>query len=106
MRPARADDRAWPARTVVTPLRPFESATLVCAVIRSGVTHQVRVHLAIAGHPVLGDTRYGGPVTTLPANQHALHAAELHLPAIGSQPPRHLGSALPATFTSLLDALA
>jgi 23S rRNA pseudouridine1911/1915/1917 synthase len=105
MRPARAGDRAWPARTTVTPLQALGDATLVCAVIRTGVTHQVRVHLAEAGHPVLGDTRYGGPAAALPAGQHALHAAELHLPAIGSQPARRLGSALPAPLARLLDAL-
>jgi 23S rRNA pseudouridine1911/1915/1917 synthase len=35
-------------------------ATLLEAVPRTGRTHQIRVHLAAVGHPVLGDARYGG----------------------------------------------
>jgi 23S rRNA pseudouridine1911/1915/1917 synthase len=35
-------------------------ATLIEAVPRTGRTHQIRVHLASVGHPVLGDRRYGG----------------------------------------------
>jgi 23S rRNA-/tRNA-specific pseudouridylate synthase len=105
MRPALPGDRAWPARTVVTPLRSLDGATLVCAVIRTGVTHQVRVHLAHAGHPVLGDARYGGPHAHLPAGHHALHAAELHLPPCARQAAQRLGTALPAELTRLLETL-
>jgi 23S rRNA pseudouridine1911/1915/1917 synthase len=108
MRPALPGDRAWPARTAVTPLRSLDGATLVCAVIRTGVTHQVRVHLAHAGHPVLGDARYGGPSTELPAGHHALHAAELHLPSgpSGAVPAGwRLGAAMPAALVRLLEAL-
>jgi 23S rRNA pseudouridine1911/1915/1917 synthase len=38
----------------------FERATLLQAVPRTGRTHQIRVHLAAVGYPVLGDRRYGG----------------------------------------------
>jgi 23S rRNA pseudouridine1911/1915/1917 synthase len=38
----------------------FERATLVEAAPRTGRTHQIRVHLAAVGHPILGDGRYGG----------------------------------------------
>jgi 23S rRNA pseudouridine1911/1915/1917 synthase len=38
----------------------FERATFVEAAPRTGRTHQIRVHLASVGHPILGDTRYGG----------------------------------------------
>jgi 23S rRNA pseudouridine1911/1915/1917 synthase len=38
----------------------FAAATLLEAAPRTGRTHQIRVHLAAVGHPVLGDRRYGG----------------------------------------------
>ncbi len=38
----------------------FESATFLEAVPRTGRTHQIRVHLAAIGHPILGDRAYGG----------------------------------------------
>lgn len=44
--------------------------------LETGRTHQIRVHLAHALGPVLGDTKYGGP----PWPRLALHAAELGLP--------------------------
>jgi 23S rRNA-/tRNA-specific pseudouridylate synthase len=53
--------------------------SLVEATIRTGVTHQVRVHLAHAGLPVVNDMLYGGPATDLPPARHALHAAGLAL---------------------------
>ncbi|MBI2238154.1 MAG: RluA family pseudouridine synthase [Actinobacteria bacterium] len=38
----------------------FDGATLVEAAPRTGRTHQIRVHLAAVGHPILGDRAYGG----------------------------------------------
>jgi 23S rRNA pseudouridine1911/1915/1917 synthase len=40
--------------------RRFPPATLVEAIPRTGRTHQIRVHLASIGHPIMGDRRYGG----------------------------------------------
>ncbi len=52
--------RPRPAVTHLTPRRWFgEAATLVAARLETGRTHQVRVHLAHLGHPVLGDPLYG-----------------------------------------------
>ncbi len=47
--------------------------TLLKVTILTGVTHQIRAQLSLAGHPLLGDKRYGGPL--LPGfNRHFLHA--------------------------------
>lgn len=70
-----------PARTSFRPAAPEESAGLVpghWAVARphTGRTHQIRVHLAHLGHPILGDTLYGGDLD----DGLWLHAWKLRLP--------------------------
>lgn len=54
-------------------------ATLVWATPITGRTHQIRLHLAHIGHPIVGDARYGGPVEIrgYPTAHHLLHAARL-----------------------------
>ncbi len=59
MVPARTTARAWPASTEFTPLRRGPEVTLVRLRMQTGVTHQLRVHMAMLGHPIVGDTRYG-----------------------------------------------
>jgi 23S rRNA pseudouridine1911/1915/1917 synthase len=49
-----------PARTQVECVARFDACDLVRAKLFTGRTHQVRVHLAHAGHPLLGDAVYGG----------------------------------------------
>jgi len=48
------------ATTVFEVRERFGRATLLEAAPRTGRTHQIRVHLAAVGHPILGDRRYGG----------------------------------------------
>ena len=70
-----------PARTDFTRLARFDSADLLLAHLYTGRTHQIRVHLASIGHPVLGDDTYGGGggrrLVGLPPRRHFLHAAWL-----------------------------
>jgi 23S rRNA pseudouridine1911/1915/1917 synthase len=49
-----------PASTLVKVLDRFEGAMFVEARPRTGRTHQIRVHLAAMGHPIIGDRVYGG----------------------------------------------
>lgn len=65
------------AVTHVTPERHVGERTLVRCVAETGRIHQVRVHLAARGHPLVGDTRYGGEAA--PITGHFLHAAVLEL---------------------------
>jgi len=70
-----------PARTDFLRLARFDAGDLLRAHLHSGRTHQIRVHLASIGHPVMGDDVYGGGggrrVAGLPAKRHFLHAAWL-----------------------------
>lgn len=58
--------------------RPFEATSLELR-LETGRTHQIRVHVAAIGHPVLGDKRYGGVRGVLPVRRPMLHAAQLRL---------------------------
>jgi 23S rRNA pseudouridine1911/1915/1917 synthase len=49
-----------PAQTGIEVLERFARASLLETAPRTGRTHQIRVHLAAVGHPILGDARYGG----------------------------------------------
>ncbi len=70
-----------PARTDLARLARFDSADLLRAHLFTGRTHQIRVHLASIGHPVVGDDTYGGgggrKLVGLPPRRHFLHAAWL-----------------------------
>ncbi|MBI2407542.1 MAG: RluA family pseudouridine synthase [Gemmatimonadetes bacterium] len=69
------------ARTDFVRLARFASTDLLRCHLHSGRTHQIRVHLASIGHPVVGDDTYGGggarKVVGLPPQRHFLHAAWL-----------------------------
>ncbi len=65
------------AETLAEPLFATEDMTLVRLVPRTGRTHQLRVHMAYIGHPLLGDDLYGVK-DGFP--RHALHAAVLSFP--------------------------
>jgi 23S rRNA pseudouridine1911/1915/1917 synthase len=59
---ARRHDDALEAYTEVEPLDGGEDWSLVLATMTTGAMHQIRVHLAAIGHPLVGDTTYAGPV--------------------------------------------
>lgn len=68
--------RGKSAETMFRTIHRDEDRSLVLAVPRTGRTHQIRLHLAAGGHPVVGDRLYGGK----PAARLYLHAFRLRLP--------------------------
>jgi 23S rRNA pseudouridine1911/1915/1917 synthase len=78
-----ADEGGEPGKEAVTHLRQLEvlgrHACLVEARLETGRTHQVRIHLCEAGHPILGDGLYGGAAVARTAPRLALHARVLAL---------------------------
>ena len=85
----RVDPAGDPAVTRYRTLRAGPGAALVEARPGTGRTHQIRVHLAALGAPLLGDARYGGPrrVGEVAVPRVMLHAARLalHHPASGEE---------------------
>jgi 23S rRNA pseudouridine1911/1915/1917 synthase len=99
-----------PARTDFVRLGRYDAGDLLRAHLHTGRTHQIRVHLASLGHPVLGDDTYGGGggrrLVALPSPRHFLHAALLRFrhPATGAEV--EFRSPLPADLRQSLSALA
>jgi 23S rRNA pseudouridine1911/1915/1917 synthase len=61
----------------------------------TGRTHQIRLHLAFIGCPVVGDVVYGRKHSTLPLDRHFLHAARLTVKLPGETQPRLFEAPLP-----------
>ncbi|MBQ7533991.1 MAG: RluA family pseudouridine synthase [Stomatobaculum sp.] len=82
--PASEEDRE--IRTGIEPLCILPDRTLLRIHLITGRTHQIRAHLASAGHPVLGDPKYGNKEINERLRREAglrfqlLHAYELHFP--------------------------
>ncbi len=102
----------------------FGKFTLVSVRIETGRTHQIRVHMASIGHPVVGDTLYGSPALlkdqqtassrttkgrsepeSLRLGRNFLHAAQLELAHPITGKPLQLAAPLPTELEDLLGRL-
>ena len=90
------------AATSIEPIRRYGDFTLVAARPRTGMRHQIRVHLAEAGHPIAGDALYGGPpLDALADGRFWLHLAEIEFRSPASGPVR-VRSPLPRDLENAL----
>ena len=105
--------RARAALSRVVVVERLGGATLVRVTIGTGRTHQIRVHLSEAGHPVVGDTLYGGGRRRVPAALAAaarldrpfLHAARLAFAHPGDGRPVTFDAPLPQDLETVLSRL-
>ena len=97
--------------SVFKPVQFFGNiATLMEVDIPTGRTHQIRVHAAFAGHPLLGDDKYGDRERNAELKRYGLKRTFLHAQSIafdwpGSGVPFHVSAPLPADLASVLDAI-
>lgn len=94
------------ARTHYRVVARWPSYDLVQCILDTGRTHQIRVHMSILGHPVLGDALYGGK-DSLGSNRHLpgqfLHAAQLAFRHPISGQPLCFVAPLPADWNVILE---
>ena len=106
--------QARPAHTVYRVLERFPGLTLVELNLKTGRTHQIRVHLSSENHPVAGDTLYGAPARVLAGDsgrplprlgRNFLHAAHLRFHHPRHLTPLEFSSPLPEELQGFLERL-
>lgn len=94
------------AITHYTVAERFQGYTLLAVKLETGRTHQIRVHMASVGHPLLGDEVYGGKSSLkLPLAGQTLHAYRLTLTHPRTGETMTFESPLPAYFEAILEKL-
>jgi len=109
-REVRVDPEGSPSVTLFRRIQVFTTATLVEARLLTGRTHQIRVHAAHLGHPILGDEKYGDPVANREMRRFGLrrlflHASTLSFPLSGQGKGFEMTAPLPAELQFVLERL-
>jgi 23S rRNA pseudouridine1911/1915/1917 synthase len=95
-----------PSVTHFRVLRRFQSATYIEATLKTGRTHQIRVHLNYIGHPIIGDPVYSSGRPDYNLKGQALHARALAFIHPATNRLLELECPLPVYFADLLENLA
>lgn len=98
-------DKGRDAFTEYRTLQAFPAHTFLEAHPITGRTHQIRLHLAFIGCPVVGDRMYGRKRSTLPLERHFLHAARLCIKLPGESEPTTFEAPLPPELSTILNRL-
>ncbi len=96
-----------PSRTVFSLMEQGDKASLLEADLKTGRTHQIRVHLAHLGFPILGDTKYGMDALNREISRAGYKRMYLHAARIKFKHPEGreiaIESRLPDTFYKLME---
>lgn len=103
--PRASSSRARPAQTNYRTLQSFDEYSYLECQLHTGRTHQIRVHLAYAGYPIVGDTTYGRRKQRLKLARYFLHAAELTLKRPSDEQEMSFAAELPAELVAILEML-
>lgn len=99
------EDKGRAAASEYKVLESFPAHTLFEMHPETGRTHQIRLHLAFIGCPIVGDTLYGHNHPSLPLARQFLHATRLTIVLPGETTPRTFESPLPQDLQQVLDDL-
>lgn len=99
----RVDPEGRPARTHYRRLAVWPDAALLEVMLETGRTHQIRVHAASIGHPVVGDAAYGAPPSISP--RVWLHAARLEFEHPITGAAVEVRSGLPEDLLGVLEGM-
>ena len=97
--------RGRPAVTEYLTLEQYDQHTLIEAHPLTGRTHQIRLHLAFLGCPIVGDTVYGRKKSSIELNRHFLHAAKISIIFPGEKEPHTFEAPLPPELQEILSQL-
>jgi 23S rRNA pseudouridine1911/1915/1917 synthase len=98
--------RSWKALTRFRKLNDAQGVSLLEIEMETGVTHQIRVHLASIGHPIVGDSLYGAEhLEAFALQRHFLHACRLELQHPQTGRPVRAEAGLPDDLRGVLENL-
>lgn len=95
---ARESQTTYEAETI------FDDYSLINCTLHTGRTHQIRVHMAYIGYPLVGDTVYGRRKSSLLKHRHFLHAAELGFEGLDGE-RMGFSAELPPELQKIVDQL-
>ena len=104
-RMAVTDKNSRPARTDWSVIARYNGYTHIECRLHTGRTHQIRVHLASLGHPLLGDFTYGAPSPDKGLEGQCLHARRLKFVHPRTGEHIELAAGLPEYFVAVLSRL-
>jgi 23S rRNA pseudouridine1911/1915/1917 synthase len=101
----RQRPRSWRALTCFRELAGSGEMSLLEISMKTGVTHQIRVHLAAIGHAIVGDSLYGSENYRTILERHFLHASRLEFAHPTSGQSTVVESPLPTELNSFLERM-